>query len=179
MSFDPNSRTSRQGRLFESDAERQLHQRGYMVVRHCDQLGVTGNKAPMATGPYAGLRLPDLSAWVGGRTYWIEAKYKSRQAWYERSANWRHGIDLDNWRDYMKVSEMSGIPGFLMIGDGSTGKILVQSFNYLAWCEQIHQLPTSAFPNGGVFWPVTAFEEWGEMNLQTGQTFFDFGFLHT
>jgi len=43
----------------------------------CDQLGVTGIKAPMVTGPFCGYRLPDFTIIANGRSYWDEVKYKT------------------------------------------------------------------------------------------------------
>jgi hypothetical protein len=161
------------GRLFESEFERQAHARGYHVVKHCEQLGVTGTKAPMLTGPYEGLRLPDFTIFANGAAFWIEAKYKSRQAYYAIAQQQRHGIDLPNWKDYQKVCALSGLPGYLLIGEGSTGIIRIASFKRLAKNPQIHPA-SNAFPRGMVFWNVADFKDWGSFNPRTGQMLFDF-----
>jgi len=164
----------RLGRLFESEYERQAHARGYHVVRHCDQLGVNGTKAPVLTGPYAGYRLPDFTILANGASYWNEVKYKGRQAYYGIVGSNRHGIDLPNWNDYLAVCKLSGLPGYLIIGEGSTGRILIASFKRLERTVQIHQHSTT-FPDGMVFWDVSDFQPWGEFDLRTGQMRFDFG----
>lgn len=163
----------RLGRLFESEYERQAHVRGYHVVRHCDQLGVTGTKAPVMTGPFAGYRLPDFTILANGSSYWNEVKYKTRQAYYGLSGSNRHGIDLPNWRDYLTVCQLSGLPGFIIIGEGSSGRILIASFKRLMATVQIHQR-SAMFPQGMAFWDVSEFQPWGDFDVRTGQMRFDF-----
>jgi hypothetical protein len=164
----------RLGRLFESEYERQAHARGYHVVRHCDQLGITGTKAPILTGPYAGYRLPDFTILANGASYWTEVKYKSRQAYYGIEQKHRHGIDLLNWRDYLAICKLSGLPGYLIIGEGSSGRVLIASFKKLEAIAQIHRR-SDAFPEGMAFWNVSDFRPWGDFDIRTGQMKFDFG----
>jgi hypothetical protein len=164
----------RLGRLFESEFERQAHARGYHVVRHCDQLGVNGTKAPIMTGPYTGYRLPDFTILANGSSNWVEAKYKGRQAFYGIAQERRHGIDLPNWRDYLAICKLSGLPGFLVLGDGTTGEILIAPFKRLALSGQLHASSVT-FPKGMMFWSVDQFRLWGSFEISTGQMKFDFG----
>jgi hypothetical protein len=160
------------GTLFETEFEKQAHARGYHVVRHCDQIGVNSVKAPLLTGPYAGYRLPDFTVLADGASYWIEAKFKSRQAFWGKTGTKRHGIDLPNWQDYLVICKLSGQAGFLLIGEQSTGALLIQSFKKL---EPIAQIHTGAFSHGGVFWDVRDFVPWGDFDLHKGQMRFAFG----
>lgn len=164
----------RLGRLFESEFERQAHIRGYHAVRHCEQLGVTGTKAPILTGPYAGYRLPDFTILANGASYWTEAKYKSYSPFYGIEHDHRHGIDEPNWRDYLAVCKLSGQPGYLVIGEGSSGRILIASFKLLETCAQ-HHIDQVSFPKGMVFWSRDVFRDWGKFNPRTGQMEFNFG----
>jgi hypothetical protein len=170
-----HEKQSRLGRMFESEFERQAVARGYHVVRHCDQLGIHGTKAPMLSGPYKGYRLPDFSILVDGSMPWVEAKYKSYSPYFAKERNQRHGIDLPNWGDYLKVCQLSGQPGYLILGVGSTGDIIKAPFKLLEKFAQIHNTPTPKFPNGGVFWPARIFRPWGRLDALTGQMCFDFG----
>jgi hypothetical protein len=163
----------RLARLFESEYERQAHVRGYHVVRHCDQLGINGVKAPIVTGPYAGYRLPDFTILANRTSYWNEVKYKSRQAYYGLTNRHTHGIDLPNWQDYLTIVTLSGLPGYLIIGEGSSGRILIASFRHLATRAQIHQC-SATFPQGMVFWNVSDFQPWGDFDMRTGQMRFAF-----
>jgi hypothetical protein len=168
----------RLGRLFESEFERQAHIRGYHVVRHCDQLGVTGTKAPVLTGPFAGYRLPDFTILANGQSYWLEVKYKSTATSYRNGGNDpQHGIDLPNWRDYLQICKLSGLPGFLILGEGHTGRIIAASFKSLERAARVYDLGRGRnvhFENGAVFWSASVFREWGEFDLRTGQMRFDF-----
>lgn len=166
--------TLRLGRLFESEFERKAHARGYHVVRHCDQLGVTGTKAPVLTGPYTGYRLPDFTILANGASFWCEVKYKKQEAFYGQERRMKHGIDLPNWTDYLAICKLSGLPGFLIIGEGLTGVILIASFKRLETCAQIH-CSSSTFPDGMAFWGIDDFKQWGEFDIRTGQIRFDFG----
>jgi hypothetical protein len=87
------------GRIFEAEFERQAHKRGLFCIRHCDQQGANGVKAPLATGPYAGYRLPDFSVMKDGKTYWVEVKYKTERTFTHSLGIYETGIDLPNWRD--------------------------------------------------------------------------------
>jgi hypothetical protein len=165
--------------MFESEFERQQLARGHHVVRHCDQLSIQGTKAPILNGPWSGYRLPDFSVLTRGTSNWAEVKLKSYSPFYAKAGNQRHGIDLPNWRDYLKVSQLSGQPGFLVIGNRATGDILIASFKLLEQFAQEHAESTQSFPDGGVFWPARIFTPWGSFDLRIGQMRFDFGFRDT
>lgn len=164
----------RLGRLFESEFERQAHNNGKLCVRHCDQLGVNGTKAPMVTGKYQGYRLPDFSVLTNGEMWWVECKYKTRNAYYGQTGEFTQGIDLPNWRDYLAISELSGQPGALVLGIGCSGEIVRASFRHLLKHAQEHRKPHPQFPGGAVFWPRWCFSLWGRMNPINGQMTFDF-----
>ena len=162
------------GREFELAFEQQAIGRGYFVVKHCDQSGVNGPKAPMLTGRWKGFRLPDFTLIRDGRSFWAEAKAKSYSPYFGQTGNQRQGIDLPNWRDYLQVSRLSGQPGALFFGVMTTGDILAGNFAKLERHQQIHREPTKDFPGGAVFWPVSILVQWGSFNLKTGQIRFEF-----
>lgn len=176
MKYIPEA-TLRAGRMFESEFERQAHNRGNYVVRHCDQLGVMGTKAPMVTGPYTGYRLPDFSLIPpGGGMYWAEAKRKSKATYTAITGSLDHGIDLPNWHDYLTISKISKQRGYLIIGEGDTGNILIAPFSHLQVCARQWKGSCEAFPDGAVFWPREQFKLWGHFDISNGQISFDFGF---
>lgn len=163
------------GRLFESEAQRQLHIAGYRVSRTCDQLGYNGIKAPMLYGPFTeAYRLPDLDVMGNGDSFWIEAKYKAAVTKHGLSGGQeQHGIDWPNWIDYLKICEISGRRGFLLLGQGSTGEIIMASFKHLAAITRHHE-SSDTFPRGMAFWPRAAFTDFGTFSPQTGQMQFAF-----
>jgi hypothetical protein len=151
--------------LFESEFERQAHVRGYHVV---------GIKAPIMTGPYRGYRLPDFSVLANGRCYWNEVKYKTTATLHRKTDVLEHGIDLPNWNDYLAICKLSGLPGYLTIGEGHTGRILTASFEFLARHGRVYD-GCEHFTQGAIFWAAAIFREWGHFDLRTGQMHFDFG----
>jgi hypothetical protein len=164
------------GRIFEAEFERQAHKRGLFCVRHCDQQGTHGVKAPIATGPYAGYRLPDFSVMKNGETFWAEVKYKTGRTFTHSIGIYEHGIDLPNWRDYIAICKLSGQRGFLVIGEADTGNILIAPFERLAAVPpRLYPGPVH-FEKGAAFWPCTVFSSWGTFNRQNGQLNFNFTF---
>jgi hypothetical protein len=161
-------------RLFESEFVRQAHIIGYHVVRHYDQLGVTGTKAPISSGPFAGYRLPDTTLMRDGKSFWVEAKYKAKTSYTIITKTFDHGIDWPNWCDYLKLCGISGQPGFLVLGEGSTGEILVASFEKLQAIPTRHYDGHVHFRDGAAFWPRESFRPFGHFSPQTGQMQFAF-----
>jgi hypothetical protein len=162
------------GRLFESECRRQLHILGYHVSPTCDQLGQNGIKAPMLEGPFTGYRLPDLDVMGNGDSFWIEAKYKTKITRYRNNGGeLQHGIDWPNWCDYLKVCEISGRRGFLILGEGETAEIIAAPFSRLEKVTRFYDGDVH-FKEGAAFWPRSEFGPFGHFNPQTGQMHFAF-----
>lgn len=162
------------GRLFESECQRQLHIIGYRVSRTCDQLGYNGVKAPTLHGPNAGYRLPDLDVMGNGDSFWIEAKYKAEITRYRKNGcELQHGIDWPNWCDYLKVCEISGRRGYLILGEAETAEIICASFKALSKVTR-HYDGDVHFAQGAAFWPRSVFRPFGYFVPQTGQMHFAF-----
>jgi hypothetical protein len=161
------------GRLFESEFARHAHILGYFVNRHCEQLGVTGVKAPMLDGPFAGYRLPDFTLMKEGDAFWVEAKYKSDVTKYgKNNGEPQHGIDWPNWIDYIKISKISGQRGYLVLGEGYNGTIIYAPFKTLAATARHYQ--GERFPFDMAFWSRSVFKPFGYFSPQTGQMRFTF-----
>jgi hypothetical protein len=161
------------GRLFESEFARQADILGYFKCRHCEQLGVTGVKAPMLDGPWAGYRLPDFTLMKDGDLFWVEAKYKSEVTKYRKNdGELQHGIDWPNWVDYVKVSKVSGQRGYLVLGEGCSGTILYAPFKRLAATARHYEGHQPPFDMA--YWPRSVFEPFGHFSPQTGQMRFTF-----
>jgi hypothetical protein len=56
---------------------------------------------------------PDILAMKGQCIQWVEAKRKSRFAWYEIYGKWQTGIDLRHYEHYLRVSEATHLPVWL------------------------------------------------------------------
>jgi hypothetical protein len=156
------------GCWFEDECEQLFRKLGYLVNRQCDQKGKYGTKAPMAWGPFDAIRLPDLELIGKGKTMSGDCKYKSRPTrrycLSNGEAEINHGIDLPNWRDYLKYWEHSGQAGFIVIGEGNSGLILHATAAELITVSREHAEPTPSFPNGGVFWPREVFHKIGRFD---------------
>lgn len=157
------------GCWFEDVVEQILREKlGYHVNRNCDQKGKHGTKAPMAWGPFDAIRLPDLELIGQGTTKSGDCKYKhnysTRYQLPGGGSEENHGIDIPNWEDYCKFWQHSGQEGFMVIGEGSTGRILYASAAALIPVSRFHRRPTQSFPDGGVFWPRHAFRHIGDFD---------------
>jgi hypothetical protein len=156
------------GCWFEDEVEQLFRNLGYHVNRLCDQKGKHGTKAPMAWGPFDAIRLPDFELIGNGKTMSGDCKYKTD---FTRRYNLpgggnedNHGIDRPNWLDYRKFWRHSGQEGFIVIGEGSSGRILHATAAELIPVSREHTKPSSSFPQGGVFWPRWIFHQIGEFD---------------
>lgn len=81
-------------------------------------------KGPMLFCPEDKLIAPDLFVFkrvarvkgslVKGRVRWVEAKTKSAFTWHRITQRWTTGIDLRHYEDYLKVSELSIWPVYIL-----------------------------------------------------------------
>lgn len=112
MRYRADSAETRAGQWGEAVATRWLEDQGWYVA----PMHSTGNGgAPLARQRWKGLILPDLQLIGGGETRWTEVKWKTAPVFYQITREWRHGVDLHNWEDYLELSHQSGVPGWLAI----------------------------------------------------------------
>lgn len=71
-------------------------------------------KGPQVYTPEQSLVAPDILAFRGDGTLWIEAKTKTVFSWYGIGKRWVTGIDLHHYRQYLKVAEVSPWPVWLL-----------------------------------------------------------------
>ncbi len=57
---------------------------------------------------------PDMLAFNGETTRWIEAKHKTAFSWHRISNTWVTGIDLRHYNDYLEVEDTSPWPVWLL-----------------------------------------------------------------
>lgn len=76
------------------------------------------NKGPRlytaAHNPQKELVAPDMLAMKGAKIQWLEAKRKSKFAWYAKGGAWQTGIDRRLFDHYLKVSEVTQLPVWLL-----------------------------------------------------------------
>lgn len=69
--------------------------------------------------------VPDFQVAGGGQMRWVEAKTKTRHGDYRQRHMKTHCVDLDNWRDYLAVEQVTGLPGHLAIVQLNPGPVLL------------------------------------------------------
>lgn len=73
------------------------------------------NKGPRFFAPKERILIaPDILAIRGRDVRWIEVKRKSRFSWYRIGGYWTTGIDLHHYSQYVRVSEISLWPVYLL-----------------------------------------------------------------
>lgn len=102
------------GKVGESEIAWNIMRRGYTVLP-VYEIQKGQYKGPSAYTPDGGsIVAPDMLAFNGKRTAWVEAKHKSSFTWWRAGQVWETGIDLHHYYDYMKLIEISGWPVWLM-----------------------------------------------------------------
>ena len=165
----------RRGQVAEGLIAHWLRRRGNHVLP-AYQIEQDAGKGPalhMAEGD--SLVTPDLLAFTpAGRFVWIEAKSKSAATWYRKGRCWQTGLDARHWRDYVAVSERTGLDVWLLFvleqaqpwhydaahGAPSTapiglyGERIDAMVGLLAGGTQAHA--SDAYARGMVYWDVAA-----------------------
>ena len=102
------------GQAGESAISKWLQRRGYAVMPVYEKLLDTG-KGPQLFMPHnRRLIAPDIFAFSGDKTYWIEAKHKTAFTWHRITERWVTGIDLRHYEDYLVVDSSTPWPVWLM-----------------------------------------------------------------
>lgn len=99
------------GQLGESKIAQWCRSRGNSVLPVYEKEIDTG-KGPRLFAPQGQLVAPDM--FVLPSMHWIEAKHKTVFSWHRISRSWLTGIDLNHYRDYLKVQEISTRPVWLL-----------------------------------------------------------------
>jgi hypothetical protein len=123
--------------------------------------------APYLAGLLRKHVLPDFQVSKAGFSRWVEVKYKDHCVLYQKAQEWRHGIDLPNWQDYLQVETETGIPGYLAIlqyrkGPGLSPDPLLLEAAFAALQDVTQEDPARRehARRGMVYWPVSAFGQY-------------------
>lgn len=121
--------------------------------------------APLLTGLLRKHVLPDFQVSRGGASRWVEVKFKDHCVLYQKAREWRTGVDLPNWHDYLQVESETGIPGYMAIlqyrkGPGAPPDplLLEAPFSRLRAVSQEDPTPREHARRGMVYWPVNFFD---------------------
>ena len=101
------------GKVGESAIANWFKRRGYAVLPVYD-VEIDSGKGPQVFLQSAELVAPDMICFKGVKVFWIEAKHKSVFTWHRITGRWTTGIDLHHYKDYLRVSELSPWPVWLM-----------------------------------------------------------------
>lgn len=96
------------GQMSETDITRWLISRGGTVMPAYDIEYDTG-KGPRVYTNGDQHAVPDLLVWKNGKIFWIEAKRKTRFAWWGKGGYWVTGIDSKHWAAYRNVKILTGL----------------------------------------------------------------------
>lgn len=113
VNFDQSLRV---GRIGEGYIATWLRSRGYNVLPVYEKELGTG-KGPALFSVSGDLIAPDMLVFGSGdnrRVYWIEAKTKSAFTFHRLTGRWTTGIDLRHYYDYLRVSDISPWPVWLL-----------------------------------------------------------------
>jgi hypothetical protein len=103
-------------RKIERQIARWIMSRGSHVLGVYDYSGANDDKAPKLeiVPPEGSLVLPDLLAARGGRSIWIEVKWKSHANWRRNEHEYQTGFNARLWNHYRRVQDRSGLPVYIL-----------------------------------------------------------------
>lgn len=166
MPYNPNSSTARRGADFELAMRRELEARGNLVMP-LYAMHEGHDKAPLATGKFAGYRAPDLLVSTKGRgSILLECKRKFRAATYRAQWQDRQGINLPCYRDYLDIERRFNLPVWLSIGDDTKRAVYIARLRNLSMQPYHGKNPC---PDGMAYFPFDEFKYWGPWNPNTNQ----------
>ncbi len=91
------------GKVGEGRIARWLIAKGYSVLPIYEKERETG-KGPVLYSADGVAVAPDMVVYKGAVVKWLEAKTKSSFSWHRISGEWRTGIDLRHYEEYLKVA---------------------------------------------------------------------------
>ena len=95
------------GLLGESIIARWLNSKGWDVLPAYQVESEDGKGPRLYTASVGKLVTPDLLVFNAVQVMWAEAKRKTVFTWHRISNNPQTGIDLNHWREYLKVADVT------------------------------------------------------------------------
>jgi hypothetical protein len=120
------------GRAGERIVADWLKRRGCYLIPSYDYAGENGDKAPKLQGTWCGYPVPDLDCARNGDRFWVEVKTKGEPAFWRKTGELRHGIELRLLESYQSVELITGTPCWLFIYEESSRWLLAQLLGKLA-----------------------------------------------
>ncbi len=101
------------GKVAEADVTLWLKQEKEWCVLPVYDISTDTGKGPRLLTLPTDLVVPDLLVMREGEIRWIESKRKTKFVWHGIAKEWRTGIDLKHYFDYIQVEERTGVPVWL------------------------------------------------------------------
>lgn len=163
MNVYDDTPAGRLGKAAERLVRADYLRRGCYVL---DAYAIREGGAPLFTAPDGRrLRVPDLLLAKAHIPRWVEVKCKRRPVLYQRTRQWRTGIGVPQWNDYLQIEGETGIAGWLAMLHLQRGPetgldpiLLEASFAELRRHAITNDTPFPGEPHGMVFWPTTVFD---------------------
>lgn len=150
-----DSQEWRLGQWGEREVRRKFEREGWFVVPvHL----IEHEGAPGLTQALRKFVLPDLQVAGGAEMRWVEVKTKTRAAFYQKTGQWRHGIALRHWNDYLDVCAESGLPGYLAIVQLDPRMLLLGRFDWIGVDAQKNYLTSTSHGEEMIFFNVDRFD---------------------
>lgn len=110
MSFQKNLAV---GKVGESLIAKYMMSRGHAVLP-VYEIEKSSGKGPQLFSQKENMVAPDMLVFTSKGVKFIEAKHKSVFTWHRITSRWVTGIDLRHYQDYIRISERTGIPVWLL-----------------------------------------------------------------
>ncbi len=175
MSFKSSQR-SQWGRWAEEVVARWLRSEGWYVTQTCK---IEDGGAPKAIGAISAHVLPDNLCSKNGFSRWGETKFKDSPTFFRARNELRHGVDLNNWNDYLRVETETGIPGDLFLLEwrpnvNSEPRPLLLTMSF----RQARNVPVQEIPAGVQSWAPHGMIYWARKSFETLHEFDSDEFLN-
>lgn len=167
MPYDKNSPEARWGAAAEGWVDVFRQEEGWWRIP-VSNLG----PAALCSGPDGSLVALDRLYSLAGSSRWCDIKFKTAPVTFNKLNVQRHGVDLKNWRHYMRVQKLTGISGDLAIvvrkrhGDAHEDDphLLWATLDHLNACGS-EGPATDKFPTGGFWWDLADLPELGPIRI--------------
>lgn len=102
------------GQIAEGWIATWLRRRCHYTVLPVYETEIDNGKGPRLWTPNQSLVAPDMLIMRPDSVKWVEAKRKSVFSWHRNTQRWVTGIDLRHYQDYIRISQTSPWPVWLL-----------------------------------------------------------------
>jgi Holliday junction resolvase len=134
MGNDTESSHYERGSIGEQNVGVFLKRNGWAVLpaHECNP----GNAA-LLQGADDSFVLPDLLSFNSRQRIWAESKVKEKSQLYRKRNEYRHCIDEYNYKEYLAVQSLTGIPVWVFIYEEDTQKLIRAPLNWVPVVQRL------------------------------------------